>query len=221
MNLHPDSLAASPVPGSRHGREGFSLLELLAVIAVIALLAALVVPAVSGISRSYQMTSASHAVLNHLVQARQVAITKGYPVQVRFYKLPAYSEANSAAPSQFRAMQLFIESDPAVSGSTTTVPLKALTKPVFFNAPVEFLPGQSSLLTLPLNAAPQESVAGYGKNYGYVSFRFKPSGQTDLPATASGLTLALSQGSNDSSLPANFRAIEIDAANGTVRDYAP
>lgn len=167
------------------------------------------------------MTSASHAVLNHLVQARQVAITKGYPVQVRFYKLPAYSEANSAAPSQFRAMQLFIESDPAVSGSTTAVPLTALTKPVFFNAPVEILSSQSSLLTLPVNAAPQEPVAGYGKNYSYVSFRFKPSGQTDLPATASGLTLALSQSVSGSSLPANFRAIEIDPANGTVRDYAP
>jgi len=221
MSPSSDSSAPRLVCRWRHRFDGFSLLELLAVIAVMALLAALVVPAVSGISKSYQMTSASHSVLNHLVQARQVAITKGYPVQVRFYKLPGYGEASSAAPSQFRAMQLFIESDPTVSGNTATVPLKALSKPVFFNAPVEILPGQSSLLTLPLNTSPQESVGGYGQNYRYVSFRFKPSGQTDLPATATGLTLALSEGASGSTLPANFRAIEIDAANGTVRDYAP
>jgi uncharacterized protein (TIGR02596 family) len=199
----------------------FSLLELLAVIAVIGLLAALVVPAVSGISRSYQMTSALHAVQNHLVQARQVAITKGYPVQVRIYKLPNYSGPSASAPSQFRAIQLFVEGDPKMAGNVATVPVTALSKPVFFNAPVEVLAGQSSLLTLPVNTAPSEALAGFGNNYHYVSFRFKPSGQTDLPDAATGLTLGLAGAGSGSALPPNFRALEIDRTTGVVRDYAP
>lgn len=202
-------------------RRGFSLIELLTVVAIIALMAALVVPAISGISRSYQMTAAGHAVLNHLVQARQIAITRGYPVQVRFYKLPGYMEANSATPSTYRAMQTFIEGDPVVSGGTTTVPVSAISKPLFFNSPVEILAGQSSLLTLPATTSPQETLPGFGKNYNYVSFRFKPSGQTDLTATASGLTLALSTDVKGGTLPPNFRALEIDPVSGAVRDYAP
>jgi uncharacterized protein (TIGR02596 family) len=202
-------------------KKAFSLIELLAVIAIISLLAALVVPAVTGISRSYQMTSASHAVMNQLVQARQVALTRGYPVQVRFYKLPGYTESSAAAPSQYRALQLFIESDPIMTGGSASVPVKALSKPVFFSAPVEILPNQSSLLTLPVTTSPQETVSGFGNNYSYVSFRFKPSGQTDLPATASGIMLALASGTNGSGLPANFRAVEIDSVTGAVRDYAP
>jgi uncharacterized protein (TIGR02596 family) len=202
-------------------RRAFSLIELLVVVAIIGLLAALIVPAVSGISRSYQMNAAGHAVLNTLMQARQTAMTRGYPVQVRLYKLPGYLEANTAAPSVFRAMQIFLEADPVVSGGGVTVPVTPLSKPVFFSSPVELLANQSSILTLPATTSPQETLAGFSKNYSYVSFRFKPSGQADLPATATGLTLALSTDPSGAGLPKNFRALEIDPATGAVRDYAP
>ncbi len=74
---------------------GFSLVELLMVIAMLAILTALVMPAVSGISRGYGLTTAGHSVVNALVQARQAAMTRGYPVQVRIYKLPGYSQPNT------------------------------------------------------------------------------------------------------------------------------
>ena len=198
---------------------GFSLIELLVVVAVIGLMAVLIVPAVSGISRSYQINAAGHAVLNTLMQARQTAMTRGYPVQVRFYKLPDYWEAKSAPPSVYRAMQIFLEGNPVVSGGTATVPVTALTKPIFFSSPVKILPEASSILTLPVSTAPQEVLSGFARNYQFVSFRFRPNGQADLPPTASGLTLVLETDIQGGTLPPNFRAIEIDA--GAIRDYAP
>ncbi len=98
-----------------------------------------------------------------------------------------------------------------------------LSRPVFFNAPVEILNDatKSPILGLTYVSSPQETLPGYGKNYGYVSFRFKPGGQADLPADSAGLTLILGPDAKGSTLPANFRAIEIDPITGSVRDYSP
>ncbi len=201
----------------------FSLIELLMVIAIIGVLTALVMPAVSSISRGYGLTTAGHAVINTLVQARQAAMTRGYPVQVRIYKLPGYTQPDTGTPGSFRAIQAFVEGDPTSSNSATSVAVTPLSRPVFFNAPVEILNDatKSPILGLTYESSPQENLPGYGKNYGYVSFRFKPSGQADLPADSAGLTLILGTDANGSALPANFRAIEIDPITGSVRDYSP
>jgi uncharacterized protein (TIGR02596 family) len=191
------------------------------VIAIIAILAALVLPAVTSISRSYQMTAAGHTVLNILVQARQAAITRGYPVQVRIYKLPDYNQPNSSAPAVYRALQAFVEGDPVSAGGSSSAPLTPLSRASFFSSPVQILEAKSSLLTLPSTASPAETLSGYGKNYSYVSFRFKPSGQADISTSTSGLVLAFSNDAQSGALPANFRALEIDPVTGAVRDYAP
>lgn len=201
-------------------RKAFSLVELLTVVAIIGILAALVVPAMSSVSRSYKMTASGHAVLNTLVQARQAAITRGYPVQVRIYKLPGYDQPTSAVPSSFRALQAFVEGDPVMTNGVATAPLTPLSRAIFFSAPVEVLADKSSLLSLP-QTAPQEALPGYNKNYSYVSFRFKPSGQADISASTSGLVLVLPTDAREGGLPKNFRAFEVDPVTGAVRDYAP
>jgi len=208
------------------GRAAFSLIEVLVVLSIIGVLTVLLIPASNSVLRTYKLSSASQTLVGQLTMARQLAVTRGHAVQVRLYYLPDYNQdAASGTPAVFRGMQCFTEGEAVSSGAGYDTPLTAVTKPVFFNDPVVLLDdnSKSTLLSLAKSAPTADrKLPNYQTNYKYVSFRFKPDGQTDLLDTQTGLTLMLKGDALDANgIPANFRSIEIDIHSGSVRSYSP
>lgn len=204
--------------------KGFSLIELLVVIAIIIVLAAGAIPAASSLTRGYQLTTSTDSLVGSLMLARQSALTRGTSVQVRLYKLPDYGASEtSGSPSVYRAIQCFLEGDVTVSGGSTNTPLTPLTKPIFLKTPVMILndPVRSTMLTQ-TNSPADQNITTYNKNYQFISFRYKPNGQTDLPDTANTLTVVLQNDAlNNQGFPANFRTVRIGSPSGIVQSYKP
>jgi uncharacterized protein (TIGR02596 family) len=215
---------------SRASLNSFSLLELLVVLAIISILAALAIPALFGTMRAYQLNATGQTVINTLVLARQKALSGSHAVQVRFYLLPDYNSAPATAPlATYRAMQCLIEGDPTNNASGTVfVPTTALTKAIFFPAPVIVMMSttQSPLLSLSgQSGLPNDSsnpLPTYGANYNYTYFRFKADGTTDLTSGINSVTLMLE---NDkiiaNGLPNNYETIQIDPMIGSVVSFRP
>src|SRR6478735_1845667 len=109
----------NPRPFSKSFR-AFTLLELLVVIGIIGLVATFAVPAIGTMINGSTLTQASQQLTTTLSMARQYAITKNRPVEVRFLKFgdpetPGES-ASDPKTGQFRAVQLMevLESGVAV-----------------------------------------------------------------------------------------------------------
>lgn len=204
---------------------GFTLIEMLVVMAIIAIVFSLVLPALNAVFRSYQLDSTGQLMVNQLNLARQTALSQGRAVEVRFYYLPDYNASVSGAPSVYRGMQSFLDSD-----GTASVPVNAtaIVKPVFFPAPVVIststMPSPVSPL-LPTTPSPSDTthpLPNYQENYKYAVFHFGPNGSTDLSSGANSLTLILeSDKAATNGLPANFQTITIDPLSGTVRTFRP
>jgi uncharacterized protein (TIGR02596 family) len=198
-------------------RRGFSLVELLVVICLLALLVGLSVPAVTSSLRASSLSGSGENLIDHLNFARQTAISRNLPVEVRFYKLPGHGQSTQASPTAYRAVQSFLLDDTKVT---------PLGKPQFFSQPVlcSSSVAESSLLDdnlLPEKSpAADESLPTYGVNFRYRSFYFKPGGGTSLPQTDAFLTLVLE---NDKPLSAggNYFTVQIDSATGRPRLHRP
>jgi uncharacterized protein (TIGR02596 family) len=194
----------------------FSLLEMLAVMAVCGVLVALSAPAFTSSLRAGHLNTAGRQIIDQLNFARQTALTRNLPVEVRFYKLPAHGAGAASAPDVYRGMQCFIS-----KGGTAT----PLGRPVFFSAPVisSAHPAESPLLGDGLTreiAAPSEALASYGHNYRYRSFSYRPGGSPSLPQTDIFLTLVL-EGGRPLAEGANYFSVQIDPVTGRPRELRP
>jgi len=194
----------------------FSLIELLAVMAVIAILAVLAIPAVTSTLRASRLTTTGQFVVDELNLARQAAVSRNIPVEVRFYKLPDYNQTAYAPPSVYRALQSFTIQD----GKATP-----LSKARFFPSPVILSGGASESpflsSTNPEQASPAGvTVAGYGASYRYRSFQFTAAGFATIATAENSFTLVLQ---NDKPLAqgANFFTIQINPITGSVRHFRP
>ena len=213
------------VSGKRN-RRAFTLIELLAVITIILILSALLAPPAATVMRGMTLTQAGQIVRDQLGYARQAALSRNRPVEVRFYQygdpeVPGESAANPAG-GKFRAMQLF-----EISESGNAAPLGKLQR-----LPVTVIvdSGDSlSALIAKSTVTPGNSLnyplSTVGTNYYCVSFRFQPDGSTNLsPADTWFLTL---HGSTEgdkltgSNVPGNFITLQIIPANGQVKIYRP
>lgn len=204
---------------------GFSLVELLIVVALIIVLASLSVPAFSSINRASALTASNQAVAGLLEQARQTAVTRNRPVEVRWYCYKAGTD-----PEAYRALQLFIvESGPG--GVPVTNPLSRaikLSSPVIIatNSRISSLMDDSKLPTAGREKSPDASAPKLpetGLNYKYRSFHFKANGGTDLSATDQWFITLQSQNDQPAAngAAANFATIQLDPQNGRTRVFRP
>ncbi|PTY03628.1 hypothetical protein DB346_07090 [Verrucomicrobia bacterium LW23] len=202
---------------------GFSLVELLIVLGIVSVLMLIMIPVTNSMVQSYQLSSTSQIIQNQLAQARQMAVTSGSAVQVRLYFLPGAQAPATATPSVWRGMQCFVEGDVTGSGAAAVAPLTPVSMPVYFKSPAIILNNnqRSTILTLtPSAPTAAEMLPPFNQNYSYVSFRFRPTGETDLPETANCITVTLDRAPVAAQgLPANFRTLQINCRNGTVRSF--
>jgi len=204
-----------------------TLIELLTVISIIAVMATLVTPAANSILKGSKLTQASQMVGDGLAYARQSALTRNQPIEVRFYQFadPQQPQESLSDPTtwKYRAMQFF-----EVPATGASIPLGKVQR--FPNAIIIDAGGAiSSLLdsqTYPfLKVAPGSlvNIFGLGTNYNAVAFRFLADGSTNLTVTNSWfLTLHnITDGDYRTAPPANFFTLQIEPITGHVTYFRP
>jgi uncharacterized protein (TIGR02596 family) len=192
---------------------GFSLVELLVVVALLAMLMTMLVPAVGSMNTARLLTAAGSSLEGGLTLARENALVRRAPVEVRLY---SYAVPGSTAA--YRAMQAFIMND---QGEYSTPVGKMIPLPtgiiISSNAAYSTLMADASGSATFTNADPIPRIGTYTAR----AFRFLPNGQTTLSNSTPFpfLTLHSERLSNPAS--GNFYTIQIDPLNGKLRNYRP
>ena len=214
-----------PVLSSR--RAAFSLIELIVVISIIAIIVTFSVPAVTGILRGSTMTQGSQILTDQISFARQRALSRNLPVEVRFYQY-ADPEApgeklTDPTTGQWRGMQLF-----EVVESGVAVPIDKLQQfpgTVIITSRFTFssiISGTGQTIKAAAASDP-ELPRGIGRNYKYASFRFLQDGSTNLAPTGSWFVTIhnVSDQPSGTTPPINFFTLQIDPVSGSVKGFRP
>jgi len=207
----------------RRRAAGFTLIELLSVVAIISILAVTTLPAIRGTLDGVTISGAAGVVESELSYARQVAMSRNLPVEVRFYK---HDDGNGLA---WRAVASVIPS--SVSGATGDEWLsrgKVLPGNVIADDAQEYstlisLAGSSSTNAGPWTATESATAPGILRGKSYVGFQFRPDGSINLPNGQPWcLTLRSSTSRQSGSAPAdNYVSIVLDSLTGRTMSYQP
>jgi len=221
---------------------GFSLIELMIVIFIIIIIAAFVVPAASTVLRGSQLTQGEQVLYDQLSLARQYALSKNHPVEVRFIRYadpetPGESDASGnpiIANAQYRAIQVFDTLD-AIDPTTNDFVRAPIDKPAILPQSIVIDKGTLSTIisqTASGNAGPTQGTPGpkdpqmprnVGTKYDFVYFRYMPDGSTNMGQTGTWcVTLHnINDVINGTTPPPNFYTIQIDPVSGAMKQYRP
>lgn len=223
---------------------GFSLIELMIVIFIIIIIAAFVVPAASTVLRGSQLTQGEQILYDQLSLARQYALSKNHPVEVRFIRYAdpetpgeANADGSIGAPTNgnYRAIQVF-ETFDAIDTTTGDFVRAPLDKPAILPQSIVLDKGTLSTIISQVaggNAGPASGTPSskdpqmprnVGSKYDFVYFRFMPDGSTNMAQSGTSWCVTL-HNINDvvsgNIPPANFYTIQIDPVSGAMKQYRP
>jgi uncharacterized protein (TIGR02596 family) len=198
----------------------FSLIELLVVISIIGILSAAAIGGLSNVARSTNLTSAAQRLGDQFALARQTAVARNLPVEVRIYKLPDFDFTTGGA-TLWRGLQLFIKD------GTNDVPA---SRPLFLPQRVIISENaQASPLLSGLGAelTPPSSVGAFTTaNVRYKSFTIRPNGTvtatSSIPDADWFLTVHHANDAKpDGIKPANFATVQINPVTSKVTILRP
>jgi uncharacterized protein (TIGR02596 family) len=228
-----------PVPTLMKLRRAFTLVELLAVMAVIAIVIAFAVPAATQIMRGSQLTQGSQQLADQLGYARQIALSRNRPIEVRFYRFgdPETPGEDAAKPEtgKWRAFQLFEQLE---NGAVLPVgPMQRLPRMVVmdgdkYSTLIKAFNNGTPILATSDPTVPELPVEvgmrKVGRNYQYVNFQFRPDGSTNLPTEVPQsandtwhLTLVNLTDENREISKVNYFTVQVDPVSGTLKTFRP
>ncbi len=189
----------------------FSLLELLAVIAVIAIMTWLGAGALGGLNRSYSITQSAEDLRGLLLIARQEALTRNSPVEIRFCR-PSASDPVGFVQSILHKADgsLLPLARPLKLPDTVLIDLSSSNlRSTLFN--------QTNAVSNTTGFAPNTSglsLPGLGTTYEVFSFFLRPNGSTSLPWNAGSLPcITIRDALIASNPPTNYATLLLDPAN--------
>lgn len=229
---------------SRSRLGGFTLIELIVVVGIIVTLSALAMPALNTVLKGSNLTQSASTLTAQISGARQQALSRNKPVEVRFYmyadpNLPGEVDTDEET-WKFHAIQVFEISETGVAFALAKVqrfPVGVVLSRTALSAPEFYEEGSTRRLepnrkTDPQIVPPKKGgSAKDGYTYKYVAFRFQPDGSTNLPPTRSWYvtlhaetdTAKIEDSKNPSGVkaPPNFFTLQVDPVSGTTRAYRP
>jgi len=185
---------------------GFTLIEMLAVLALIGILAAVTIPAMTSVSVSMNVTRAGQLVNDQIALARQTAVARNRPTEVRFVTDPV--------DPGFSSIQLW-EYDASGDNPKAVRRLERLPDAVIIK-------NEMSPVLMEADAA-QSGTANFRAlgNRPYKGIRFRANGRVDtsLPMAKTYLTVV---GRRDTAAkPANYYTLQISPLTGRVSPLRP
>lgn len=215
-------------------RKAFSLIELMVVLGVVGLLLAMAAPNLFSLISSNTLTGEGQVLRNQLTYAQQIAISKNADVEIRFFRMPDY--ANAQTDEAYRAFQLFQYNQEGNLAPIST--FFRIRNPVAVHESLSTLldprsnPGNSKDQKFGFSAPTTgmaEAPSGEGgrlRSTEYVAFRFRPDGSTDLPFRTGSddtwyITLVQGEGALQSSSPDNYLCLQVNPYNGQVSEFRP
>lgn len=213
------------VAAFRGGRRAFSLIELLSVMTVVSVLAVATVPAMRGTLDGITISGAAGVAQAEFSLARQTAISRNLPVEVRIYRHddgtgPAWRTIASVIPASAsgQAADEWVTRGKILPGGVV------LDDSEDFSTVLSKAQAPSGTPALaPWTTAEAGTAPGMLKGKNYVGFLFNPDGSTNLPNDQPWcLTLRNANAQPANGGPAaNYVSIVVDSLTGRTMTYQP